>query len=44
MQQVGGAVPAAVAPTTPTEAPGTTTGSVDIRSRDGQRSRDRDGR
>ncbi|WP_457328904.1 FtsH protease activity modulator HflK [Rhizobacter sp. P5_C2] len=44
MQQVGGAVPAAVAPTTPTEAPSSTTGSVDIRSRDGQRSRDRDGR
>lgn len=45
MQQVGSAVPATTAPaTTPTEAPAGTTGSVDIRSRDGQRSRDRDGR
>jgi membrane protease subunit HflK len=45
MQQVGSAVPATAAPaTTPTEAPASTTGSVDIRSRDGQRSRDRDGR
>ena len=44
MQQVGSAVPATTAPTTPTDAPASTTGSVDIRSRDGQRSRDRDGR
>jgi membrane protease subunit HflK len=45
MQQVGGTLPATTAPaTTPADAAGSTTGSADIRSREGQRTRDRDGR
>jgi membrane protease subunit HflK len=46
LQQAGGAPPAAAAPTVPgTIAPEPTgTQSVDIRSRDGARTRDREGR
>ena len=45
MQQAGSAAPAAAAPTSPAVSePATTSGTVDVRSRDGQRGRDRDGR
>jgi len=45
MQQAGAGAPAATVPApAATEAPTGPTGSVDIRSREGQRSRDRDGR
>ena len=46
MQQASAGVPAAVAPTVPAVADPTSaaSGTVDIRSRDGQRGRDRDGR
>ena len=45
MQQAGGAAtPAAVAPTPATTDPATPSGTIDVRSRDGQRGRDRDGR
>ena len=44
MQQAATAAPAALPTAPPVADPASTNGTVDIRSRDGQRSRDRDGR